>query len=645
MLAYLTVINYALLSVLWTAAFVLYVRGLRVARRSDPLVATLVAVLSLDAFKSAFESYYFGAVWSAQYDIALEDLGTWLQQPHLLIVPKILNTVVATSVLVVVVRRWIPQELEQRREHAESERRLREELAASLEETRRVAERWNLALSANQDGIWDWIVDTGEVWVSPRFEEQLGYAHGELDGIDFSYIESILHPEDRPRVLRTAREFLDDRIPTYDLEFRLRAKDGSYRTVRSRGVALRDEQGRAVRMVGSHADVTEHRQAEVALQRRRKIETVGLVAGGVAHDVNNLLAVIRANAEMARRFVTAGSPADRALRDVDDAVVRGATLTSRLLAASGRGRFTSSDVDLGELARETARLLASSAPEGVAVEVEAVDSVPPIEADGAQLQQVVMNLLTNAIDAVDQRGHVRVKVWSEDRDEPSRGTTPDDPPLPPGRYVVLRVEDDGSGMDAAVQTRIFEPFYTTKPEGRGLGLSAMLETLRAHRGGLVLESEPGKGTTFTLSFAALERETAAVVEEAPVEKSSERPIAFVIDDEKMVRVALARTLRVGGLEPREFSNGADALSILEAGAPVTVVLLDLTMPGQNGHQVLAEIRKLHPTLPVVLCSGYHATVPASDAKCTAIQKPFTYQQLREALERVGVAMMDLDAPS
>jgi PAS domain S-box-containing protein len=640
-IAHLTVVNYAVLALLWSVAFVLYLRGLRTARRADRLVATLLAVLALDAFKSAFESFYFGTVWAAQYDIAFVKLGAWLQEPARLILPKILNTIVALSVLGVVVRRWIPQELEERRRHAESEGRLREELAASLEETRRVAERWNLALRANQDGIWDWNVVTGEAWLSPRFEEQLGYAEGELmTGFDIVKWETLLHPDDRARVKATVGEYLEGRVPEYDVELRMRAKDGSFRTLRSRGVGQRDASGRVVRMVGSHMDVTEHRKAESALEKRRQIETVGLVAGGVAHDVNNLLAVIRSNAESARVAVPPGSAADRALADVDDAVARGATLTSRLLAASGRGRFAVSQIDLGELARETARLLSSSAPDEVVVEVEVAREIPPIEADAAQLQQVMMNLLTNAIDAVGARGKIRVKVWAEDRASASSGATADDPPLPPGRYVVLQVEDDGVGMDATVRARIFEPFFTTKPEGRGLGLSAMLETLRAHRGGLSLRSAPGEGTTFTLSFAALAREQPAPVEESSMAPTDQQPIALVVDDERMVRTALSRVLRRIGLEPREFSNGADALAMLEAGGEVAVVLLDLTMPGQDGHEVLAKIRQTHPALPVVLCSGYHATAPASDSKCTAIQKPFSVPQLREALERVGVTTND-----
>lgn len=642
MIAHLTIANYALLAILWTSAFVLYLRNFRIARRADSLVASLVAVLALDAFRSAFESCYFGTVFAAEYEIAFLELGTWLERPELLIVPKILNTIVSIIVLGVVLRRWIPAELRERGDHAESERRLREELAASLEKTKRAAERWNLALAANQDGIWDWNVTTGRAWLSPRFEEQLGYAEGELDtDFDIARWEALLHPEDRARAKGTLADYFEGRIAAYDVEIRMRAKDGSYRTLRSRGVGQRDDAGRVVRMVGSHMDVTEHRKAEAALEKRRQIETVGLVAGGVAHDVNNLLAVIRSNAESARAALEPGSAADRALADVDDAVTRGASLTSRLLAVSGRGRFAVSRLDLGELARETARLLASSAPPGVVMDVDIANGVPPIEADAAQLQQVVMNLLTNAIDAVGpRRGHVRVRVFAEDRAEPSSAATPEEAPLPPGRYVVLEVADDGPGMDASVRARIFEPFFTTKPDGRGLGLSAILEALRAHRAGMSLHSEPGRGTRFVLSFAALAEEPLMEIEETERTPTERHPLVLVIDDERMVRNALARVVRRIGLDPREFSNGADALATLEAGVEVAVVLLDLTMPGEDGHQVLARIRETHPELPVILCSGYSATPPTSDSKCTALQKPFSVAQLREALERVGVASDD-----
>lgn len=638
-LAYLTVCNYALLTLLWGAIFVLYLRYRRTARREDALVATLAGVLGLDAFKSLVESAYFGAVWAAEYDVALVDLGQWLARPEHLIVPKIFNTFVAIVVLAIVMRRWIPRELEERRLRALSERRLRDELAASLAEVKAAEERWDLAIHANQEGIWDWNVRTGRAWLSPRFEEQLGYAPGELsEGFDIARWETLLHPDDRDRVLRSVEDYLGGRAQSYDVELRMRAKDGSYRTFRSRGVGQKDADGAISRMVGSHTDVTEHRKAEAALTKRRHVEAVGLVASGVAHDVNNLLAVIRNNVEVARASLPRGSSADAALADVEDAVARGATLTTRLLAASGRGRFAISSLDLGELAKEMGRLLGGSAPADVRLTVEVASDVAPIEADGAQVQQLVMNLLTNAIDAVSERGgRVRVRVYDEARATPTPGPSPEDPPLPPGDYVVVEVEDDGIGMSDEVRARMFDPFYTTKPDGRGLGLSAMLGTLTAHHAGLSVQSTPGVGTTFTVAFPAAPRPVRSR-KESLAPGPSTRPLVMIVDDERIVRAALARVVRHLGLDPREHASGPEALAALEATPDVAVVLLDLTMPGMDGHEVLARLRASRPTLPVVLCSGYSATPPASDTHCTTLQKPFSVPQLREALERVGVVM-------
>ncbi|MBX3251859.1 MAG: PAS domain-containing protein [Myxococcales bacterium] len=649
-IATFTVVNYGLLTLLWSTIFVLYLRYRRIARREDALVATLAAVLGLDAFKSTLESAYFGTVWAAEYDIAFVELGHWLAQPELLILPKLFNTFVAVVVLVIVMRRWIPRELEERRRQAESDRHLREELAAALAETRAAEERWDLALRANQNGIWDWDVETGRAWLSPRFEEQLGYAPDELNaGFDIERWKSLLHPDDRARVLEAVDAYLQGHATEYDVELRLRAKDGSYRQIRSRGVGQRDPSGAVTRMVGSHEDVTERRRAEAALERRRQVETVGLVASGVAHDVNNLLVVIRSNVEVARADLLEGSPADLALADVEDAVARGATLTSRLLAASGRGKFTVGRIDLGELALEMTRLLGSSAPRGVRLEIDVAPGIASVEGDGAQLQQVVMNLLTNALDAVDpERGRVRVRVYEETRTTASPNALSgadgqaSGSELPPGDYVVLEVEDDGAGMSEEVRARIFDPFFTTKPEGRGLGLSAMLGTLKAHRAGLSLRTAPGEGATFTLAFPAAQRDP-ALSRPPPPPEPTERPIALVIDDEKMVRRALARTLRLLGLEPREHADGPSALAALESPEPVAVAILDLTMPGMDGHETLARLRAGRPTLPVVLCSGYHASAPASDPHTTTLQKPFSAPQLREALERVGVATAALGA--
>ncbi|AKF05809.1 ATP-binding protein [Sandaracinus amylolyticus] len=636
--AYLTVGNYLLLTLLWSTIVVLYLRSRRLARKVDPLVATLAAVLALDATKSAIESAYFGVVWASEYEIALPSLGAFLARPEMLIAPKILNLVTAVAVLAVIVRRWIPRELRERRERVESDARLRRELESSLADVRAAEERWELAIRANQDGIWDWDLTTQRVWISPRLEEQLGYVPGELaPHITPELWQQLVHEEDARAVATASTAYLRGTTRDFDVEVRLRCKAGHYRTFRARAAAQRGPDGHALRVVGSLADITEQRLAEASLARRRSIERLGLVASGVAHDVNNLLAVVRANVELARATTASDSRAAAALADIDDAVTRGATLTSRLLASTGRGRFAVTDVDVGALAQDMTRLLSRSAPEAVHIETDVARPVPPVEADAAQVQQVVMNLVTNAIEAVDpQRGSVRVSVRVEDVREPVPAVVAEDSALPPGRYVALEVADDGVGMSDAVRAQMFEPFFTTKPEGRGLGLAAMLSTLRAHRAGLRLRSAPGEGTTFTVLFPASERTSAEA--RPPRELRARRSrCALIVDDDENVRTAVSRMTELLGLEPRAVGSAGAALDVLDEAGELAVVLLDLRMPGgYDGHDVLMRIRERRPELRVVMMSGFHKLVPMSDARTIALQKPFSMEQLRDALTRLGV---------
>ncbi|UJR81591.1 hybrid sensor histidine kinase/response regulator [Sandaracinus amylolyticus] len=643
--AYLTVGNYLLLTLLWSAIVVLYLRSRRLARSVDPLVATLAAVLALDATKSAIESAYFGVVWASEYEIALTALGAILARPEMLIAPKILNLVTAVTVLAVIVRRWIPRELRERRERAESDARLRRELEASLADVRAAEERWDLAIRANQDGIWDWDLTTNRVWISPRLEEQLGYAHGELAPRFGPEIwKDLVHEEDAEQLGAAREAFVRGTTRDFDVEVRLRCKAGDHRTFRARAAAQRAPSGEALRVVGSLSDVTEQRRVEASLARRRSIERLGLVASGVAHDVNNLLAVVRANVELARTTTSSDSRVAAALADIDDAVTRGATLTSRLLASTGRGRFAVTEVDVGALAQEMTRLLAGSAPRAVRIETAISRPVPTVEADAAQVQQVVMNLVTNAIEAVDpEHGKVRVSVRAEAVREPVPAAVADEAALPPGRYVVLEVDDDGVGMSDAVRAQMFEPFFTTKPEGRGLGLAAMLSTLRAHRAGLRLRSAPGQGTTFTVLFPASERASQEARPPRDIRARRSR-CALIVDDDESVRTAVSRMTELLGLEPRVVGSGAAALDVLDEHGELAVVLLDLRMPGGfDGHDVLLRIRERRPELRVVMMSGFHKFVPMSDARTTALQKPFSMEQLRDALARVGVEVGPFEA--
>ncbi|HEU4951849.1 MAG TPA: PAS domain S-box protein [Holophagaceae bacterium] len=360
-------------------------------------------------------------------------------------------------------------------------------------------------------------------------------------------------------------------------------------------------------------DVTEERRARrerEALERQlfqaQKLESLGVMAGGVAHDFNNLLTGILGHADLALAGA-AEAPALRAHLDaLRAAAVRAAELTRQLLAYSGKGVFELRRLDLSALVEDTLRLLEVSVPKAVSLKLSLDRSLPPIQGDPTQLRQVLMNLVINAAESMEgTEGTVRVSTTLETvgrgPQEGFQGAT-----LHPGPHVVLQVADTGCGMDEATLARIFEPFFSTKFTGRGLGLPALLGIVKGHGGALRVKSTPGEGTLFTLWFPVSEGE----VEPLRPPSGGHAGVAgsglvLVADDDAGVRAVARQALEMRGYHVLEAADGAEALDHLRLEGPrVALVLLDATMPNLSGESTLREIRALLPDLPVLLSSGH-----------------------------------------
>ncbi len=406
------------------------------------------------------------------------------------------------------------------------------------------------------------------------------------------------------------------------------------------------------------------------MREAQRLESLGLLAGGIAHDFNNLLVGILANAGYALGELPAGSDRVRgALDDLRASARQAADLTRQLLAYSGRGTFQVGPVHLDRVVEEMARLAGPSLPRGARVELDLDPAAPPVEGDAGQLGQLVVNLLTNAGDALgDRPGRiaVRLRAVALDGQELARFTAGE--ALPGGRYAELQVDDDGGGMDEATLRRIFEPFFSTRGTGRGLGLAAVLGILRGHRGAVRVESAPGGGTRFTVVLPVAPVEAAGAADEggaeggedpaagggapargagggdrraaaAPVPEGTRPgrgppqaaggaapagdrgaplrdveedggrgpPIALLVaDDEPVVRRAARRALERAGFEVVEAGDGAEALERFRAEPErFGCVLLDLTMPGMGGEEALARIREVRRAVPAVLTSGFN----------------------------------------
>ena len=441
------------------------------------------------------------------------------------------------------------------------------------------------------------------------------------------------HPTQRQALLD--RLLVDGRAAETEVTFV--SASGARREVLLSAEAI-DLAGRRCILALCH-DVTERRRGEEALRLAQKMESLAVLAGGVAHDFNNLLAVMLGHNALALGKLPEGSPARVHVQKAVAATERAAGLTRQMLAYSGRGHFEIRAVDLNALVRENLSLLGAALPKHVRSEQRLPDGLPRIAADPSQLQQVVMNLILNGAEAIVDRAGT-VKVTTRVR-QMARGNLevlqPTGEPLPPGAYVELRVEDDGAGMDMDALPRIFEPFFTTKTTGRGLGLAAVQGIVRGHRGGIRVESTPGRGTTFTLLFPAsreVQAETVATVTEA----AGPDGLVLVVDDEPAVLETIASILDEAGVPWAAASDGEAAVRLFrERAAHIRLVLLDLSMPGLSGEETFEALREIDPTVRVLLSSGY------SEAEATRrfvgrglagfLQKPYRPGSLIEAVRR------------
>jgi two-component system cell cycle sensor histidine kinase/response regulator CckA len=385
----------------------------------------------------------------------------------------------------------------------------------------------------------------------------------------------------------------------------------------------------------------ERRKVQVKLLHAQKLESLGVLAGGIAHDFNNLLVGILGNAGIALQEVPDDHPVQQTLHDIETAALRASDLTRQMLAYAGKGQFLIQPVDLSSLVEEMANLLASAASRSAKLTYQFERGLPPVDADATQLRQVVMNLITNASEALGPGGgSIVVSTGRMRADRAYLAETNLGAGLPEGEYVYVEVKDDGHGMHAATLARIFDPFFTTKFTGRGLGLAAVLGIVRTHHGAIKVVSAPGEGTTMRVllpsAATAAERPVAAP---APAETLPEAGgSVLIVDDEETVRAVAKRMLERAGYTVTLASGGLEAVHLFrEHPAAYDVVLLDLTMPGQGGLATHEELCRIRPDVKVVFSSGFTPEEMHNQAGRSLgaefVQKPYRPADLLAAVRR------------
>jgi PAS domain S-box-containing protein len=388
------------------------------------------------------------------------------------------------------------------------------------------------------------------------------------------------------------------------------------------------------------ADITKRKRAEERYRETQKLESLGVLAGGIAHDFNNLLVGILGNASLAVESLSPANPTRALLNDVVKASERAADLTRQLLAYAGKGKFLVQSIDLTAAIRDISSLIQASIPKNVQLRLDLQQGLPAVEADFAQLQQLVMNLIINAAEAVgDESGAVLVTTGLEEIDGDRLRTARLGDALAPGPHVFFEVQDTGCGMTAETLARIFDPFFTTKFLGRGLGLAAALGIVRSHRGAIDVHSQSGEGSRFRVLFPARADVAAPAESVSAPETVRGSGMVLVVDDEDLVRGAVKATLHRFGYSVLLAENGQQAVELFRAThADLCAVVLDMTMPVMSGEEALRQLRVIDPSVPVILSSGFSEAeaVRRFTGKGLAgfLQKPFTARTLAAKLKEV-----------
>jgi PAS domain S-box-containing protein len=529
-------------------------------------------------------------------------------------------------------------------------------IAALLRQLRRVEaseralreseERYALAMEGANEGFWDWRLPTDQLFISQKMKVLTGHSADSAITTRSEWMaRTVVHPDDVQRRDSALTEHFEGLTPRYECEYRVRMPDGSWCWLHARGRCLRDAAGKPYRFVGSAIDVSAQRQAqldkehlEAQLRQSQKMEAIGTLAGGIAHDFNNILGAILGYGELAHQHSKEGTPMRRYLDNVMHATGRAKALVDRILGFSRSGLGERVPVNVQSVIEETLELLQASLPRGIRVESRLDAGNAAVIGDATHLHQVAMNLFTNALQAMERGGTLRVvleRVALTERLALARGT------IATGPYVRLSVADTGAGIPAAVLERVFDPFFTTKGvgEGTGLGLSLVHGIVTDLGGAIDVKTRAGEGTTFEIWLpvtAEISKPAAETVRELP---RGNGETVMIVDDERPLVALVEEMLAELGYEPVGFDSSAAALAAFRAEPQrYDLILTDEAMPDLIGTELARHFRQGRPDIPIIVVSGHGGTQLAKAAAVIGVNellcKPLERRELAESLARV-----------
>jgi len=451
-------------------------------------------------------------------------------------------------------------------------------------------------------------------------------------------LERLLPPDLAAYFYGRCGQCLEAREPiTYDEEVNLPIGNSYFSTTL---IPLTGEEGRITQIAGVCRDVTRRIREEEARREAQKLESLGVLAGGIAHDFNNALATILGNLELARQDVGPGHEALVSLEEIGEATRRAKDLVQQILAFGRRQKLERKATSLTLVVVETARLVRATLPAMVSLNVECAADTPAVLADATQIKQILLNLCSNAMQAVQDQerpGAIEIRL---DAFEHTQGDAHRD--LRPGRYARLSVRDNGTGMDEATRSRVFEPFFTTKPagQGTGLGLSVVHGIVQAHEAAIEVESIRGEGSTFRIWFPSTDEaalaDTTPAPDTAPVHGKGKH--VLYVDDESAIVSLMKRMLERRGYRVSGYTDPREAVAAVRANpAQFDLAVTDLNMPGMSGLEVSQALKQIRADLPVIMASGYLTEELRTNAPSAGVShliyKPNTIDDLCDAVAR------------
>lgn len=466
--------------------------------------------------------------------------------------------------------------------------------------------------------------------VNPAMERMLGYTAEELVGKEAAFVT---HPDDRPATSRVFQSVVAG-VGVEQLEKRYIRKDGQLVHAVTSVSVLHDADGQSKTLMAMLQDVSELRRAQAELVRVQRLESLGVLAGGIAHDYNNILTAVLANIALAREDAAPGSEQQEILRTAEDATQQAIKLARQLLTFARGGAPLRASIDLARLLDETIRFSMTGSP--VHCELHIAPDLWPVHADSGQIGQVISNLVTNAVQAQPEGGSIEVRARNVELGQA------DDPALRAGCYVEVAVTDLGQGIGVEAITKVFDPYYTTKPRGTGLGLAVTHRIIHNHDGAIQVRSTPGRGTTFTIRLPAAKARPAREVGESAMAPELAARV-LVMDDEATIRCVVSKVLGRRGCRVTETADGAQTLAAYERarveGDPFDVVILDLTVPGgMGGLETLAHLREMDSEVCAVVSSGYSSDAAMADHRelgfADVLPKPYRPSDVVSLVERV-----------